>query len=454
MLESKGRNVQEYVGSLQFDRRLYRHDIAGSMAHVKMLARQQILTADDAARLISGLQQVLSELDRGTFIFDPADEDIHMAVEARLRQLAGDVAGKLHTARSRNDQVALDVRMYLRDEIDALRLDLRDLRRAFVDLGRRHAGVLVPGYTHLQQAQPVLLAHHMLAYFEMFTRDDERLQSCRTRVNVLPLGSGALAGVPYPIDRAFVATELGFDDISRNSMDAVADRDFAAEFLFCCALVMMHVSRLAEELILWSSSEFGFITIGEGFTTGSSIMPQKRNPDIAELARGKSGRVYGDLVAMLTTLKGLPLTYNRDLQEDKVYLFDAIDTVRPTVRICAEMLPTVQVHADRMRGAMNDYVLATDIADYLVRRGLPFREAHGIAARLSRYASDAGKSFGGLSLEEYRSFSPLFQADILAITVDSSVQARDVQGGTAASRVQAALDDAVNRLDTETARPH
>jgi argininosuccinate lyase len=449
MLESKSGDVQEYVGSLQFDRRLYRHDIAGSMAHVRMLARQRILTEDEAARLVSGLQQVLDELDRGAFAFDPADEDIHMAIEARLFRFVGDVAGKLHTARSRNDQVALDVRMYVRDEIDILRVELRGLRRALVDLGQQNSGVIVPGYTHLQQAQPVLFAHHMLAYFEMFTRDDERLAACRDRVNILPLGSGALAGVPYPIDRASVASELGFDGVSRNSMDAVADRDFVAEFLFCCALVMMHISRLAEELILWSSAEFGFVTLGEGFTTGSSIMPQKRNPDVAELARGKSGRVYGDLLAMLTTLKGLPLTYNRDLQEDKVYLFDAVDTVRPTVRIFSQMLPTVAVHADRMHDAMKDYVLATDLADYLVRRGLPFREAHGIAARLSRYASNAGKPFGKLSLDEYRGFSPLFEADVLAITANSSVEARDVPGGTAPARVKTALEDARARLDGE-----
>jgi len=417
MLESKGRDVQEYVGSLQFDRRLYRHDIAGSIVHVRMLARQRILTEDEAARLVSGLRQVLDELERGTFTFEPADEDIHMAVEARR--------GELHR-----------------------------LRRACVDGGQRNAVVVVPGYTHLQQAQPVLFAHHMLAYFEMFTRDDERLQSCRTRVNVLPLGSGALAGVPYPVDRDFVAAELGFDAVSRNSMDAVADRDFVAEFLFCCSLIMTHVSRLAEELILWSSAEFGFVTIGEGFTTGSSIMPQKRNPDIAELARGKSGRVYGDLVAMLSILKGLPLTYNRDLQEDKGCLFDAVDTVKPTVRICAAMLPTVEVHPERMRSAMKDYVLATAIAAYLVRRGLPFREAHGIAARLSRHATDAGRAVGELSLDENRSFSPLFQADVLAITADSSVAARDVRGGTSPARVQAAIEDALNRLDAETPQPH
>ncbi|MCK9357103.1 MAG: argininosuccinate lyase [Dehalococcoidia bacterium] len=451
MLESKSRDVQDYVGSLQFDRRLYWHDIAGSIAHARMLARQGVLTDDESALLVSGLEQVLDEFARGAFAFDPADEDIHMAIEARLFKVVGEVAGKLHTARSRNDQVALDVRMYLRDELDGLRSDLRGLRQVLVDIGERHINVVMPGYTHLQQAQPVLFAHHMLAYFEMFSRDDERLAACRTRVNVLPLGSGALAGVPYPIDRTSVARELGFETVSTNSMDAVSDRDFVAEFLFCCALIMMHVSRLSEELILWSSAEFGFITIGEGFTTGSSIMPQKRNPDLAELARGKSGRVYGDLMAMLTTLKGLPLTYNRDLQEDKVYLFDAIDTVRPTVRIYKDMLPTLQVHADRMRDAMKDYVLATDVADYLVRRGLPFRSAHGVAARLSSYASAAGKPLRSLSLDEYRKFSPLFEPDVLDVTVDSSVADRDVQGGTAPERVRAAMRDAHGRLAGEAA---
>jgi len=450
MLESKSRDVQDYVGSLRFDRRLYRHDIAGSIAHARMLARQRILTEEESARLIEGLQQVLGEFEQGKFAFEPADEDIHMAIEARLFKVVGEVAGKLHTARSRNDQVALDVRMYLRDELDALRTELRTLRGTLINTGELHIEAIMPGYTHLQQAQPVLFAHHMLAYVEMFGRDDQRLLECRTRVSVLPLGSGALAGVPYPIDRAYVAAQLGFASVAANSMDAVADRDFIAEFLFCCALIMMHISRLSEELILWSSAEFGFITIGEGFTTGSSIMPQKRNPDLAELARGKAGRVYGDLMAMLTTLKGLPLTYNRDLQEDKVYLFDAIDTVRPTVRICAEMLASIEVHADRMRGAMKDYVLATDIADYLVRKTLPFRTAHGIAAQLSRYAAAEGKALGELGLDVYRRFSPLFEPDVLQITVDSSVADRDVEGGTAPERVRAALRHARSRLDLET----
>jgi len=439
MLESKSRGVQDYVGSLQFDRRLYRHDIAGSMAHARMLGRQGIIAPDEASVLIRGLEVVRDEIDRGSFVFEPADEDIHMAIEARLFMVVGDVAGKLHTGRSRNDQIALDVRMYLRDEIGSIKALLIDLRRSVVELAERYPGVIMAGYTHLQQAQPVLFAHHMLAYFEMFTRDDARLRDCATRVDVLPLGSGALAGVPYPIDRESVAQELGFSAISANSIDAVSDRDFIVEFNACCAILMMHVSRLAEELVLWSTSEFGFIRIGEGFTTGSSIMPQKRNPDLAELARGKAGRVYGNLVAILTTMKSLPLSYNRDLQEDKEALFDTIDTVEDTLRICAAMLRSVEVDAGRMREAIRDYVLATDVADYLVGKGMPFRAAHGISAAVSSYASKAGKSLAELTVDEYRQFSTLFQADIAELSLEQSVTARDVPGGTAPVRVTAAI---------------
>ena len=452
MLESKSRGVQDYVGSLQFDRRLYRHDIAGSIAHAKMLGRQRIIPGDDAATLVRGLEAIRDEIDRGAFVFDPADEDIHMAVEARLFKLVGDVAGKLHTGRSRNDQVALDLRMYLRDELNGVRQLLRDLRRALVETAERHRSVVMAGYTHLQQAQPVLFAHHMLAYFEMFTRDDARLSDCAGRVNVLPLGSGALAGVPYPIDREFVAKELGFERISANSLDAVSDRDFVVEFNSCCTILMMHISRLAEELVLWSSSEFGFIRIGEGFTTGSSIMPQKRNPDLAELARGKAGRTYGNLVAILTTLKSLPLSYNRDLQEDKEPLFDTVDTVKDTLRICAEMMRTVEVDAGRMRAAIRDYVLATDVADYLVRKGLPFRAAHGISAAISRNAWDAGRALSELTVDEYRRYSPLFDSDILELSMERSVAARDVPGGTAPVRVAAALAAARTLLDAEGLR--
>jgi len=439
MLESKSSEVQEYVGSLQFDRRLYAYDIRGSIAHARMLGRQGIIPEADSRALVQGLEAVRDELDRGVFKFNPSDEDIHMAIEARLFEIIGDVAGKLHTGRSRNDQIALDVRMYLRDEVGSTREALRKLRMAIVDIAETNRDVIVAGYTHLQQAQPVLFAHHMLAYFEMFGRDDTRFEECGHRINVMPLGSGALAGSPYPLDREWVAAELGFAAVSTNSMDAVSDRDFVVEFISCASLTMMHLSRLVEELILWSSTEFGFITIGNGFTTGSSLMPQKRNPDVAELARGKTGRVYGNLMGMLTTLKALPLTYNRDLQEDKVFLFDTVDTVKSTLSICADMVRSVTPVPQRMRAAIQDYVLATDIADYLVKRGVPFRKAHGISARVSNYAREKGVPLSQLRVEEYRRFSPLFEEDILALSIEGSVAARDIVGGTAPSQVAEAL---------------
>jgi argininosuccinate lyase len=446
MLESKSEEVQEYVGSLKFDRRLYRYDIRGSIAHARMLGRQGIIPEADSRLLVRGLEAVLAELDSGAFAFRASDEDIHMAIEARLFQVAGDVAGKLHTGRSRNDQVALDVRMYLRDEIASTRQALKGLRAAILDLAEAHSDVVMAGYTHLQQAQPVLFAHHMLAYFEMFSRDDERLQDCARRVDVMPLGSGALAGSPYPLDREWVAAELGFARTSANSMDAVSDRDFVVEFISCASIAMMHVSRLAEELILWSSTEFGFVRIGEGFTTGSSLMPQKRNPDVAELARGRTGKVYGNLMAILTTLKALPLTYNRDLQEDKVHLFDTVDTLKSTLSVCANMIATTEPMRGRMHEAIRDYVLATDLADYLVRRGMPFREAYRICARLSAYAREEGKTLGQVTLDEYRRFSQWFEDDVLALSVEQSVASRDVPGGTAPNRVADALTAARLRL--------
>ncbi len=447
MLESKSGDVQKYVGSLEFDRRLYAYDIRGSVIHARMLGRQGIIADDDAQTLVRGLEAVREELDRGVFKFKPSDEDIHMAIEARLFEMVGDVAGKLHTGRSRNDQIALDVRMYLRDEIAATRRALKEFRAAILALAESNDSVIMAGYTHLQQAQPVLFPHHMLAYFEMLGRDDERLEDCSRRLDVMPLGSGALAGAPYPLDREWVASQLGFSRVTANSMDAVGDRDFVAEFISCASIMMMHVSRLAEEFILWSSTEFGFITIGDGFTTGSSLMPQKRNPDVAELARGKTGRVYGHLIAILTTLKALPLTYNRDLQEDKVYLFDTVDTVKATLSICADMVASVRLMPERMKGSIQDYVLATDIADYLVRRGVPFREAHAVSARVSAYAREEGKPLADLTLDEYQRFSSRFEDDILGLTVEESVAARTVTGGTAPSRVAAALKEARRSLD-------
>ncbi len=447
--------VDAYNASLGFDRRLYREDIAGSVAHARMLARQGIIPGADAERIVAGLGDVLNEIESGAFVFDQAQEDIHMAVEARLTELIGaEAAGKLHTARSRNDQVALDVRLFARAAIDTTLTLLRGLRGVLLDMAERHLDVILPGYTHLQRAQPVVLGHHMLAYAEMFERDSGRFVDCRRRADVLPLGSGALAGSPYPLDRESVAAELGFGEVSRNSLDAVCDRDYLVEYHAAAALTMMHISRLAEEIVLWSSAEFGFITLDDAFATGSSIMPQKKNADIAELGRGKTGRVYGNLMALLTTLKGLPLTYNKDLQEDKEGFFDTVDTVTATLDIFARMLPAIEVNAGRMAAAaMEGYALATDVADYLARKGVPFRQAHGIVGRLVQDAIRQGRELHELSLDDYRRHSPLFDEDVLAIDLAVSVNARDVVGGTAPRRVREALADARNRLAAETATP-
>jgi argininosuccinate lyase len=363
-----------------------------------------------------------------------------MNIEAALFEKIGDVAGKLHTARSRNDQIALDLRMFTKEEIGRTIKKIRAMQTALVDLAEANKAVIMPGYTHLQQAQPVLLAHHLLAYIEMFQRDKDRFQNCLERTDVLPLGSGALAGVPYPVDREFLADELGFSKVSANSLDAVSDRDFIVEFEAAAAITMMHLSRLAEELILWSSSEFGFIEIGDDFTTGSSIMPQKKNPDVAELGRGKTGRVYGHLMAILTTMKSLPLAYNRDMQEDKEGLFDTGDTLRSSLEVFAGMVKTIEVNTARISQAMQtDYILATDLADYLVKKGMPFREAHGVVGRLGEYAMSKGKNFRELDLEEYNKFSPLFGDDVYKITVESSVAARNAAGGTSPRQVGKAL---------------
>ncbi len=432
--------AQDYVASIPFDQRLYRHDIEGSIAHVKMLAKQGIITNSDAKSIIAGLTSIRAEIEQGKFPFRIELEDIHMNIEARLFEKIGDVAGKLHTARSRNDQIALDLRLFIKEEILKTIDELKTLQRSLVELAEANKDVIMPGYTHLQQAQPVLLAHHLLAYFEMFQRDKERFRDCFKRSDVLPLGSGALAGVSYPIDREFVARELGFSKVSTNSLDAVSDKDFVIEFEALAALTMMHLSRLAEEIILWSSIEFGFIEIGGAFTTGSSIMPQKKNPDVAELARGKTGRVYGHLLAILTTMKALPLAYNRDMQEDKEGLFDTVDTLHSSLKIFAEMVKAIKVNVKRIRDAIKkDYILATDLADYLVRKGIPFREAHSAVAKLSEYAVNKDKGFHELSLSEYHNFSPLFSEDVYNITLESSVAARNIVGGTSPQQVEAAL---------------
>jgi len=439
-LEDTNKAVQQYVASIAFDQRLYRQDIEGSIAHTKMLAKQGIIAESDAETIIKGLDSIRVEIEQGKFQFKIELEDIHMNIEARLFEKIGDVAGKLHTARSRNDQIALDMRLFVKEEASKTIDELKKLQRSLVELAEANKDVIMPGYTHLQQAQPVLLAHHLLAYFEMFQRDKERFYDCLNRTDVLPLGSGALGGVSYPVDREFVARELGFSKVSTNSLDAVSDRDFVIEFEASAALTMMHLSRLAEEIILWSSSEFGFIEIDEAFTTGSSIMPQKKNPDVAELARGKTGRVYGNLMAILTIMKALPLAYNRDMQEDKEGLFDTVDTLHSSLKIFAKMMKAIKVDVNRVREAIKrDYLLATDLADYLVKKGLPFREAHSVVAKLSEYAVNNHKSFHELSLSEYHNFSPLFDEDVYNITLESSVAARNIVGGTSSQQVEAAL---------------
>jgi len=435
--------VAQYTASLPFDHRLYRQDIAGSIAHAKMLAKQGIIMDDEATQIINGLEAIRSEIEQGKFEFKAELEDIHMAIESRLIEKVGEVGRKLHTARSRNDQVALDMRLFTKEAIADTLNGIREFQRALLDLAEANKDAVMPGYTHLQVAQPVLLAHHLLAYFEMLQRDVKRFNDCLKRVDVMPLGSGALAGVAYDIDREFLAKELGFSNVSRNSLDAVADRDFVLEYEATASICMMHLSRLAEEIVLWSSAEFDFIELDEAYATGSSIMPQKKNPDVAELARGKTGRVYGSLMALLTTMKGLPLAYNRDMQEDKQGLFDTVDTLLSTLEAFAGMVGTLKVKAENTaKAAGRGYILATDLADYLVKKGEPFRTAHDIVGRLVSYAAEKGKSFAELSINEYKEFSPLFGDDVRKISVESSLAARDVTGGTAPKRVKQALAEA------------
>ena len=442
--------VSDYTVSLHYDRRLYRQDIAGSIAHARMLAKQEIISHDDCESITDGLAKVRREIDEDEFPWRPELEDIHMNIERRLFELIGEPALRLHTARSRNDQVALDVRMYVKDAICDVLAGLYSVRSALVSLAEGNPQLPMPGYTHLQRAQPVLFSHHMLAYYEMFTRDSERFEQAYERADVLPLGSGALAGLPYPIDRQFVADELGFSRVSSNSMDAVSDRDFLLDFHSASAICAMHLSRLSEELVLWSSEEFGFIRMSDEFTTGSSIMPQKRNPDFAEIARGKTGRVYGSLMGLLTTLKGLPLTYNRDMQEDKEGFFDTHDTMLATLRVFGDMLAGITVNEKVLRqSSTGGYVLATDIADYLVAKGVPFREAYRVVAQLSEHAASRGVGFEELSLDEYRGLSSLFEHDVFEITVDSSIAARDILGGTAQKRVHLAILAARAQLEGE-----
>ena len=432
--------VKGYTVSVPFDQRLYRQDIAGSIAHARMLAKQGIISSKNAELVIMGLVSIREEIEQGKFTFYEELEDIHMNIEARLIEKIGDVGAQLHTARSRNDQVATDLRMFSKEAITETISRIRALQQAILDQAEDNRRLVMPGYTHLQRAQPVLFAHHMLAYFEMFQRDIERFQQCYERTDVLPLGSGALAGAPYPIDRGFLAKQLGFSKVSANSIDAVSDRDFVIEYLSAAGIIMMHLSRLAEEIIIWSTAEFHFIEVDDSFATGSSIMPQKKNPDVAELARGKAGRVYGHLMAALTIMKAMPLSYNRDLQEDKEALFDSIDTLLSTLEVFAPMVASMRVKSDHIsRAAEENYMLATDIADYLVKKGIPFRQAHAIVGNLVRYALDSQKTLLEIELSEYRKFCPDFENDVKSITVESSMAARNAPGGTAPEAVEKAL---------------
>jgi len=441
--------AEAFTESVSFDYRLAPYDIAGSIVHARMLAECGIIESDEAERIVGGLEKLLGDVQAGTFEFRADLEDVHTNIEVALTELIGPVAGKLHTARSRNDQVALDLRMYLRDVIDDVRSGIRSLQSTLADLAEKHTETIMPGMTHLQHAQPVSLAHHMLAYFWMFERDAGRMADARRRVNSMPLGAAALAGTSFPIDRDFVARELGFDSVAENSIDAVSDRDFAIEFCSAAAIVMMHISRLAEEIVLWSSAEFGFVTVDETFATGSSIMPQKRNPDVAELARGKTGRVYGALVALLTLMKGLPLAYNRDMQEDKPPLFDAADTLLATLNITDKMMASVTVHTDRLaESTAVGAVCATDLADYLVRKGVPFRDAHRCVAALVKTGLETGRELNQLTIEGLREAHELFDDDALdCLSAESALHLRTSHGGTAPDTVRAQLECARKVLD-------
>ena len=440
--------TQRYTASVSFDHRLAQFDIQGSLAHARMLQRCGILPAADLEAIERGMAQVAAEIREGRFEWSLAREDVHLNIEHRLTALVGDAGKRLHTARSRNDQVATDVRLWLRAEIDHIAGLLRRVRERLLDMAEAHAATVMPGFTHLQVAQPVTFGHHLMAYFEMFTRDAERLADCRKRVNRLPLGAAALAGTSFPIDRVSVARELGFDGVIENSLDAVSDRDFAIEFLAAAAIAMAHVSRLSEELVLWMNPRFGFVEIADRFCTGSSIMPQKKNPDVPELMRGKTGRVYGALVTLLTLVKAQPLAYNKDNQEDKEPLFDTADTLADTFTILAELLGGVTPRPDRMRAALAEgFATATDLADYLVRKGVAFRDAHEIVARAVREAEIAGVDLAALSVGQLKAFSPLVEPDVFEVlTPEGSAASRKHVGGTAPEAVRAAICRARARL--------
>jgi argininosuccinate lyase len=432
--------VQAFTASVGFDRRMYRQDIDGSIAHARMLGRVGVLTGEDCAAIVGGLEAIRDEIERGEFEWSVELEDVHMNIEARLTERIGDAGKRLHTGRSRNDQVATDIRLYLRDAIDAILMELKRLQGGLAGLAAREAATIMPGFTHLQVAQPVTFGHHLLAWFEMLKRDCERLVDCRKRVNVMPLGAAALAGTSYPLDRHYTAQLLDFDAPCANSLDAVSDRDFAIEFAAAAAILLTHLSRMAEELVLWSSAQFDFVDLPDRFCTGSSIMPQKKNPDVPELVRGKVGRVNGHLIALLTLMKSQPLAYNKDNQEDKEPLFDTVDTVLGCVRAFADMVPALRPKRDNMRqAARRGFATATDLADYLVRKGVPFRDAHEVVGKAVRLGVETGRDLADMRLEELRQFSPLIEADVFGVlSLEGSVAAREVLGGTAPSQVRAA----------------
>ncbi len=441
--------LKSFGASLPWDRRLYKQDILGSQVHCRMLAKQGIISREEEELILKGLGEILREIESGEFPYSMELEDIHMNIERRLMEKIGDVGGKLHTARSRNDQVALDERLYLREEIRLIEAQLLELMETLVDKAQASLRAIMPGYTHLQRAQPVLFSHHLMAYYEMFRRDLRRMEGCMEGLSELPLGSGALAGVDFPIDREFVAKELGFKRVCRNSMDAVSDRDFLLEFLSACSILGIHMSRLCEEIVLWSSQEFGFIKLADLFCTGSSIMPQKRNPDYAELIRAKAGLMVGNLVSMLMVMKGLPLAYNKDMQEDKRPMFETVDTVKDCLRVVTQMIRTMEVNSTRMAMATEEgYLTATDLADYLVEKGRPFRKAHGVVAEIVRSCVERGVPLRSLGLEELKSYDEAFDEDVyLVLDPRASIERRATRGGTATSRVMEALEEARRELE-------
>lgn len=447
--EQTDRLVEAFTVSVAVDRRLYAHDIQGSIAHCKTLGKARVLSPRETRTIVRGLESVKAELDRGQFAFAPQDEDIHMAIERRLTELIGPLGGKLHTGRSRNDQVALDIRLYLRDQLDRLIGQCTEFQRVLLAKAKANSTIAIPGYTHLQRAQPVLFAHHLLAYVEMIARDKGRFRDGRARLNVMPLGSGALAGTNYPVDRVYTAKLLGFPAVTANSMDAVSDRDFMIEVASALSIAMMHLSRLSEELIVWASQEFRFVDLPDAFCTGSSMMPQKKNPDVPELVRGKTGRVYGHLMNLLVMLKGLPLSYNRDLQEDKPALFDALDTTAASLQVMTELMRRLTVNRDAVADALrNGGFLATELADYLVERGVPFREAHGITGRIVRESIEKRRELPDFSLAELRAFSDRIEQDVFTrLTVSSAIDRKRQIGGTSRERVTQRIKELERSLE-------